>query len=220
MKIGKLIITIVLIITVTGCTTYRINDSYVEELKSTTEYNSESINVIYKVVVGGEFYDSETSLSIREKVNNILDSRSDFHYNFNNDSIDDNEVVQITQFFEAIKKHKISENNVPIEIIELLRFNDEKPIVIINHTGFYRSGGSMVLGSIKGIMIGILTLGMVYTVPIQSNSDFEYCIIDPVERKILLYNHKIVGGDPRNDKVLTKQIEQLEHDILDIREKL
>jgi hypothetical protein len=99
------------------------------------------------------------------------------------------------------------------EIQEIAEMQSAPFVLLIKHSGFVRTPGSVTEGMAQGIVTGILTLGSFYTVPIHANSRMEYCVIDKTSRKIVLYSHNAVEFDPRNEDTLKEHINYLVKDL-------
>ena len=215
---GRKFILIVFILSfLFSCSTLKINKEYLKKIQYKKYYISNSVNLIYRIETTGNVRDTEVEKQIGRKIHSLL-SNSKERNKFTLAPIvnETNKLYQtfVREIFKQLNKTDLEESSISEELINYF-FKDVKEefIVLIKHTGFYRTTGGMMRGACKGILIGILTLGMFYTVPIQAKSHFEYCIIDRKKLKFVMYNKSYTESDPREDNTLEDHLKELFEDI-------
>jgi hypothetical protein len=75
------------------------------------------------------------------------------------------------------------------------------------HNGFSREHGNCCLQVAKSVLLGIVTLGTIYYVPIKAMSNIDVCIIDGYNNSIIYYNYQYLSdGEPCNENMIHKQV--------------
>jgi hypothetical protein len=109
----------------------------------------------------------------------------------------------LNQFFWSIDREKSLDNfQIDRELQDVLKTAPNDYVIVGSLTGFSRSGGSLALGIAKGVLMGILTLGMFYTVPVGSNANINLAVIDKTKMKVIYFDRKEVEDSPREYEVI------------------
>lgn len=109
----------------------------------------------------------------------------------------------IDQFFWGISREKVLDNfEIEKELQDVLRNSPHDYAVVGSVTGFSRSGGSYALGIAKGVLIGVLTLGMFYTVPVGSSANINLAVIDKATMKVIYFDTKGSAANPKDYDVI------------------
>lgn len=203
----KNIIISLVIISLYGCSTLRVNPNYIELITHQKIYNSSSIHIIYRLDSSGEVIDKNVSEQIKEDFYILLQNTKE--YSFNILDTEGNEYDHVLDYFEKLNRRDLEKNIASNELLDLFKVVDEELILLVNHRGFYRTGGSYFISALKGVLIGIITLGIFYTYPIPSKSIFEYSIIDPSSGKTIFFDTSYIQSDPRKEKILQYHIEKI-----------
>jgi hypothetical protein len=95
-------------------------------------------------------------------------------------------------------------------IDSLLEASNKRFGLITVTRGFTRGKGNFSSQIAKGVLIGIVTLGMYYQVPIKANSTLFAMIVDAKDNNVAFFK-ELSGQDkePLNKTVLEKQINEL-----------
>ena len=107
----------------------------------------------------------------------------------------------------ADRQRSISSLKLTPILDSLLEINQQRFGLITVTAGFTRVGGNYGKQIAKGIGLGILTLGMVYTTPVKANSTVYAMIIDSKNDNIAFFRKSALQDkDPLNEVVLKKQV--------------
>ena len=124
-----------------------------------------------------------------------------------------NELVdhQVYQMFEMIQvQRNIQQLALPPSVDSIMQVHNIDYALCALHRGFSREKGNYGAQVAKGIIIGVLTLGMIVPLPIKAVSEFSVCIIDRQNQNIAFHNRSFFQDlDPVDKSVTDKQIEQL-----------
>lgn len=89
----------------------------------------------------------------------------------------------------------------------VLEVNGKRFGLITITTGFTRKRGNYGKQIAKGIGLGVLTLGMVYTAPVKSYSIVYAMIVDSEDDNVAFFRKSILADkDPLDESVLKKQV--------------
>ncbi len=96
----------------------------------------------------------------------------------------------------------------PHFLINCWKKNNVNYALYVYQSGFTRSKNNYAGQIAKGVLIGVLTLGSFYTVPVKANSLLVCCIIDGKNKNIAFYRKDIKQDlDPVNPNTTNNQIE-------------
>jgi len=92
----------------------------------------------------------------------------------------------------------------------LLETNDKRFGLLTITTGFTRAKGNYGRQVAKGVGLGILTLGTVYTSPIKASSTVYVMIVDSKDNNVAFFRKSLLGdAQPLEEKILRKQVQQI-----------
>jgi len=99
---------------------------------------------------------------------------------------------------------------IPTFLDSLLKKNNVNYALYVYQSGFTRSKNNYAGQIAKGVLIGVLTLGTVYTVPVKANSLLICCIIDGKNKNIAFYRKDLKQDlDPVNPNTTNSQVEDI-----------
>lgn len=121
----------------------------------------------------------------------------------------------VDQFFWDMNRQKsLDEFTIAPDLQDVLKKAPDDFVVLGSITGFSRSGGSYAWGIAKGVMIGILTLGMFYTVPIGSSTNVNLAVIDKANMKVIYFGWHGIEDSPKDYDVIRGIEEKIFKDYL------
>ena len=110
----------------------------------------------------------------------------------------------------ADRQKSISKLKLPRTLDSLLETSQNRFGLITVTTGFTRIRGNYGKQIAKGIGLGILTLGMVYSSPIKAHSTVYVAIIDSKDNNIAFFRKSFLQDkEPLNEVVLRKQVQDI-----------
>ncbi len=110
---------------------------------------------------------------------------------------------------EQNKKKKITTPITPL-IDSILTANNKRFGLVITQQGFTRSKRNYRGQIAKGLGIGILTLGMFYTVPYKANSMIYALIVDSKDKNVTFCNRSfILDQEPTKRENIDKQLRKI-----------
>jgi hypothetical protein len=99
---------------------------------------------------------------------------------------------------------------IPPMITSLLAENGKRFGILTATTGFNRRKGNYGGQILKGIGIGVLTMGMYYPVPIKANSFVEVIIVDNNTKEVAFFRRsQLPETEPLNKATLHRQLEAI-----------
>lgn len=128
------------------------------------------------------------------------------------DTITQNRIEEEIEYLciSADRQRSISELKLTPVLDSLLEVIGKRFGLITVTTGFTREKGNYGGQIIKGLAMGILTLGMYYQTPIKANSTIYCMIIDAKDNNIAFFRKlSLQDKEPLDKSVLTKQIKKL-----------
>ena len=118
---------------------------------------------------------------------------------------------EIDYLFYLSSKH--SEKTLPqlTPVIDsLLEANGKRFGLISMSTGFTRAKYNFGLQIAKGILVGILTMGMYVEVPVSANSNLSIMIVDSKENNVAFFNSSYLQDEePIDSIVIEKQVQKI-----------
>ncbi len=113
-------------------------------------------------------------------------------------------------FHEINESKQLQHSKVPDFVSQMLTKSDKRFGILTVTTGFTRRKGNMTAQMLKGIGIGILTLGMYVPVPVKASSFLGVMIFDNQTQKVVFFRKStLTEMDPLDPKVLSKQIKAI-----------
>ena len=95
-------------------------------------------------------------------------------------------------------------------IDSLLEANGKRFGLISMSTGFTRAKYNYGLQIVKGILVGILTMGMYVEVPVSANSSLSIMIVDAKENNVAFFNNSYLQDEePIDSIVINKQVQRI-----------
>lgn len=145
-------------------------------------------------------YSLENHLSYHHKINRLqLDSATTELINF--------QLNQMASMINSRKKGEIIE--IPPSVDSVMTVRNIDYAAFATHNGFSREHGNYGLQVAKGVLLGIVTLGTFYYVPIKAMSNINVYIIDGNNKSIVYYNHHYLSdGEPCNEKMVRNQVDK------------
>lgn len=105
------------------------------------------------------------------------------------------------------KKGGIVNITIPPEIRALM--GDERFGIIICAEGFSRSSKNYTNQMLKGLGIGILTLGTYVEEPIKARTNMYVIILDNERNEVAYFNHSDAQNEPVSEKHVGRQLDKL-----------
>lgn len=110
----------------------------------------------------------------------------------------------------AEKQRSISNLKITPTIDSLLENKGKRFGLITISTGFTRRKGNFGGQVAKGVLTGVLTLGMYSQTPIKANSTLYVMIVDSKDNNIAFFKKSTLQDkDPLNEEVISKQIQKV-----------
>lgn len=110
----------------------------------------------------------------------------------------------------AEKQKSISNLKITPALDSLLESKGKRFGLITVSTGFTRKKGNYGGQIAKGVLTGILTMGMYYQTPIKANSTIYAMIIDSKDNNIAFFKKSFLPDkDPLEEAVVSKQIQKI-----------
>jgi len=110
----------------------------------------------------------------------------------------------------AEKQRSISNLKITPTIDSLLKNKGKRFGLITISTGFTRRKGNFGGQVAKGVLTGVLTLGMYSQTPIKANSTLYVMIVDSKDNNIAFFKKSTLQDkDPLNEEVISKQIQKV-----------
>lgn len=119
---------------------------------------------------------------------------------------------EIDLLFISVEQDKKKKNTTPITplIDSILTTNNKRFGLIIAQEGFTRSKRNYRGQIAKGLGIGVLTLGMFYTVPYKANSMIYALIVDNKDKNVTFFNRSfILDQEPTKRENIDKQLRKI-----------
>lgn len=110
----------------------------------------------------------------------------------------------------AVRQKTIATLKITPMLDSLLESRGKRFGIITAATGFTRKKGNYGGQIAKGVLTGILTMGMYYQTPIKANSTIYAMIVDSKNNNIAFFRKSFVQDkDPLDEDVIKKQIQKL-----------
>jgi len=119
---------------------------------------------------------------------------------------------QLDQLFGLlqVERKAIPYVELPPSVDSVMEANHIDYAVVAMHYGFTREKGNYGAQVAKGLLLGIVTLGTVYTVPVRSASDLTVCIIDRPNHQIAFHNRAYAQDlEPLDKRTTDDQISRV-----------
>jgi hypothetical protein len=117
----------------------------------------------------------------------------------------DNEINYLARL---ISQHR-NLNNIPLTpaIDSVLENNNQRFAFATVATGFGRRKGNYGGQVAKGVVVGILTLGMVVPTPVKANLTLDAFIFDSVNNEVAFYRKTLpIEKEPTDPEIIEKQL--------------
>ena len=112
-------------------------------------------------------------------------------------------------YLSSKQKEKTLPQLTPV-IDSLLEANGKRFGLISMSTGFTRAKYNYGLQIVKGILVGILTMGMYVEVPVSANSSLSIMIVDAKENNVAFFNNSYLQDEePIDSIVINKQVQRI-----------
>ena len=112
-------------------------------------------------------------------------------------------------YLSSKQKEKTLPQLTPV-IDSLLEANGKRFGLISMSTGFTRAKYNYGLQIVKGILVGILTMGMYVEVPVSANSNLSIMIVDAKENNVAFFNSSYLQDEePIDSIVIEKQVQKI-----------
>lgn len=109
----------------------------------------------------------------------------------------------IDNFFWTVgRQRKLDDVVLAKDLQDVLQNVPGDYVALGSVSGFSRTSGSYALGVAKGVLIGVLTLGMFYTVPIGSSTSVHLAIVDKASMKVIYFDSKGASDNPKDYDVI------------------
>ncbi len=113
----------------------------------------------------------------------------------------------LNQLFGALGQTKDLSVVSRIPVLEdYMAKHDQRYFLFTYVAGFARSGANEAGAVVTGILIGIVTLGLVVPVPISARSDFYVCVVDKAANEVIYYRDSAAEGDPKDYNTIRDQV--------------
>lgn len=108
------------------------------------------------------------------------------------------------------KSKNLHQVGIPPMVTSLLAENNKRFGILTATTGFNRRKGNYGGQVLKGVGIGILTMGMYYPVPVKASSFVEVIIVDNDTREVVFFRRsQLPEAEPLNKVNLHRQLEAI-----------
>jgi hypothetical protein len=112
-------------------------------------------------------------------------------------------------YLSGLQKDKPTPQLTPV-IDSLLEANGKRFGLITMSTGFTRAKYNYGLQVAKGLLIGILTMGMYIETPVAANSTIQIMIVDAKDNNVAFFRSSYFEGkEPLDSNVIDKQIRKI-----------
>jgi len=212
MKIKYVIL--VLVSTIVSCSTSQIitNGTKAQEIKELAVFNP--LTTVYYIDKGNSGnYNQVLSDSLQKSLRSLIDT-----------------ILKPTVKLKPINIDPMINNKVKLEIVKITNILEKSPFIdkvripqfldsimvtqnidyalCMVHSGFTRSNSNYASNLAGGLLLGIATMGMVYSVPVKGSSMMYCCILDHKKGNIAFYRtSKMTDTNPI--KYQKRQLEKI-----------
>lgn len=161
-------------------------------------------------------YSDSLSLVSKNLISEVLNSYKDIIPITNNITITDiflkdtlEKEIDYLFYLSRLQKEKSTPQLTPV-IDSLLEANGKRFGLITMSTGFTRAKYNYGLQVAKGLLIGILTMGMYIETPVAANSAIQVMIVDAKENNVAFFNNSYLQDEePIDSIVINKQVQRI-----------
>jgi hypothetical protein len=216
MKYVKLLIILTIIFFLSFCTISKLVTSGIKPNQITDLQYFEPFSYITKIayrnVIQDDFKMSLTSKNLIVKV--INNYKGQLHITgeieITNSIVEIKVENEIKQLISAANRYKdISKIKITPTIDSLLKQNGKRFGLIIVGTGFQRTEENYDEEEAIGAGMAILSLGLIYNVPIEGNSKIYAMIVDAKDKNLAFFRKSFLKDSPIDEDVLKKQIQKI-----------
>ncbi len=217
MRYLKLFVLFFSVIFLYSCTTNKLLVSSVMSSEISDIQRFEPISNIQFIEKGNsQTYSDSLSLVSKNLISEVLNSYKDIIPITNNITITDiflkdtlEKEIDYLFYLSRLQKEKSTPQLTPV-IDSLLEANGKRFGLITMSTGFTRAKYNYGLQVAKGLLIGILTMGMYIETPVAANSAIQVMIVDAKDNNVAFFRSSYFQDkEPLDRKVIDKQIRKI-----------
>ncbi|GAB2987006.1 hypothetical protein GCM10027049_28540 [Mucilaginibacter puniceus] len=212
----NLYVLLVTLLILTSCTVTKPLTSSVSVADVTDIQLFEPVSMISLIETGnkGKYNDSTSQISKALLTTTLKSFPQNIPITGEITSTDNAVKIKLTNDIEylcgsADKEKSISNLKITPTLDSLLEATGKRFGLIAVSTGFTRRKGNYGGQIAKGILTGVLTMGMYYTTPVKSYSTVYVMIVDAKENNIAFFRKSFLQDkDPLDEGVLSKQVQK------------